>query len=306
MLFVNPISATTSLDLHQWHQVTGVGLTSLEIQLPDERYPAEEIRELTQIAGVTPIGFRAPKKMGLGTPSFSIDQWKYWLKTIHQVMGAKQTYLICHGATVPLGAFFEYLDARPTDFNALHDFKTQYVERMILQIQQLEKESFDMGIQLLVENLPMGGEIYFEPGQSTIYPALRTPRHLLQITDATTAKLCFDTANARITSNVLTYMHRSRSIFAGATEKEILSATKNWVDFYKQVKDHVALIRLSYAISWGDTPQTTHLPFPASAYGELLSFAEQVEEGLPITLATGTQPEGLKQMLQTLHELKRS
>ncbi|SEN04902.1 sugar phosphate isomerase/epimerase family protein [Lihuaxuella thermophila] len=306
MLFSNPISATLSLDLHRLHQVRDTGITRVELQLPEDHYTAEEIKEIIDLTGITPVAFRMPKRLGMGTPSFSVDEWKYWLETVDSVLLSDQRQVVCHGATVPLGAIFEYLDQRPTDFNALHDFKTQYVERVISQIQQLEGTLKELGIQLLIENSPMGSDSYFEPGQSAIYPALRTPRHLLQIIEATDAKLCLDTAHARITSNVLTYMHRSRSMFAGATEKEILSSTKSWIDFYTQVKPHVSLIRLSYAVSWGDTPETAHIPFPASAYGELLTFAEQVDNEVCITLAAGQTHEQLTQMLNTLRDLKRS
>lgn len=305
MLFSNPISATLSLDLHRLHQARDAGLKLVELQLPEDHYTAEELKEIIQLSRITPIAFRMPKRLGLGTPSFSLDEWKYWLETLDSVLLSDKRQVVCHGATIPLGAIFEYLDQRPTDFNALHDFKTQYVERTISQIQQLEGTLKELGIQLLIENSPMGGDYYFEPGQSAIYPALRTPRHLLQIIEATEAKLCFDTAHARITSNVLTYMHRSRSIFAGATEKEILSSTKSWIDFYTQVKPHVSLVRLSYAASWGDTPETAHIPFPSTAYAELLTFAEQVEDEVFISLA-GQTHEQLRQMLDTLRDLKRS
>ncbi|MBA4493167.1 TIM barrel protein [Paenactinomyces guangxiensis] len=306
MLFSNPVSITSPLDLHRLHQIADEGINRVELQLPEDRYTATELSEMLKLGKVTPIAFRMPNYLGLGTSSFSVDEWKYWFETIDPVLDTEHRHIICHGAAVPLGAIFEYLDARPADFNALHDFKTQYVERMISQIQQLGKLAKDRGIQLLIENTPVGGHAYFEPGQSTIYPALRTPRHLLQIVEATEAKICFDTAHARITSNVLTYMHRSRSMFAAATEKEILSSTKTWIDFYKEIKPHVALIRLSYAISWGDTPQTCHIPFPSSAYEELISFAEQADDQVPISIAAGRTKDELKQMLQTLHDLKRS
>jgi hypothetical protein len=152
----------------------------------------------------------------------------------------------------------------------------------------------------------MGEEAYFEPGRSLLYPALRTPRHLLSIAETTGAKICFDTANARITSNALTYMHRSRSLFAGATEQEILGATSTWINFYQQVKAQTGLICLSYAISWGDTSDANHIPFPDSAYSELIHFAEQVDEQIPIVLAAKNDKNGFKAMLDSLHQLKKS
>jgi sugar phosphate isomerase/epimerase len=305
MLFANPIAATLPLDYHRLKQAADNGVSLIEIQLPAEPYSAAELKEIIQMARVTPIAFRVPEKMVLGTSSFQLDEWSRLQESLADVFTTDTRFVILHGATVPLGVIFEYLDARPTDFNALKDFKTEYVERIIDQLNQLAPLAQKWGIQLLIENAPMGSESYFEPGRAMIYPALRTPRHLLQIAEATDAKLLFDTAHARITSNVLTYMHRSRSMFAGATETEIRSAASSWVDFYQQVKESVGLVRLSYAISWGDTPETSHIPFPETAFTELISFAETVDENVPVTLGTLHRREHLSNMLETLHGLKK-
>lgn len=302
MLFSNPLAISSELDLHQLRQLKQCQITTVELQLPEQRYTMAEIRELLQFAELTPLALRMPTPMGLGVSSLQTEEWKYWLDVASQILDKGKGYLIVHGATVPFGSIFEYFNARPTDFNALHDFKTAYIERMISQIRMIYTLLGSSSVQILVENAPMGGHHYFEPGRSLIHPALRTPHHLLQIVEATPAKLCFDTAHARITSNVLTYMHRSRSLFAGATEREVMSATKTWVDFYEQVKPHVAMVRLGSAISWGDTTDTCHIPFTPETYEELLDFAEKVDGKVPISLSGGDQ---LQQMVQTLHELKR-
>jgi hypothetical protein len=255
------------------------------------------------MADVEPIAFRMPASMGLGTASFRIEAWNGWLETLAEAGFGEGLFIICHGAPVPLGLIFEYLDARPTDFNALRDFKTEYVAAIADQLKRIRETADRLNFRLLIENAPMGSDQYFEPGQSLLYPALRTPRHLLQIAEEAGIGLLLDTAHARITSNALTYMHRSRSLFAGATEHEIMSAPSDWVEFCRQVKDQVELVRLSYAVSWGDTPETKHIPFPSSAYGELIRFAElTLEENVPVILGS---PE-LERMLQTLQELKKS
>jgi sugar phosphate isomerase/epimerase len=306
MLFSNPIAAAGTLDFHLLNQIAQSGVKKVEIQLPDERYTAEEVKEIIRLAGVEPVAFRMPNRLGLGTASFDLSEWTYWLETVAASFPGSGLSIICHGAPVPLGVIFEYLDARPTDFNALQDFKEAYVGTIIQQLKEIKVVADKLKLRLLIENAPMGSDRYFEPGQSMLYPALRTPRHLLQIVEEAEVGLLLDTAHARISSNVLTYMHRSRSLFAGATEKEIMSAPADWVEFCKQVKGKTGLIRLSYAVSWGDTPETKHIPFPSAAYSELIRFAEQLEDGnTPVILVAGNS-EGLKHMLRSLHDLKKS
>ncbi|GGE14736.1 hypothetical protein GCM10011571_15280 [Marinithermofilum abyssi] len=305
MLFSNPLAVSTSAELHELHQVADQGMKHVEVQLPSSRYTQDELQDLFQATHTSPIAFRAPKTMGLGSSDFILEEWEYWLKTVAPLFSEDSLrYVVCHGTAVTLGEVFEYLDARPQDFNGLHDYKTRYVEKIIEQLEQLHSTALKYNIQLCIENAPMGGDHYFEPGKGLIYPALRTPRHLQRIAEATEVQICLDTANARITSNVLSYMHRSRSLFAGATEKEILNTTRDWIEFYQQVQKNTVLVRLSYAVSWGDTPQTTHTPFPEEAYPELLEFAEQVDDEIPILLATGKEQD-LQDALKPLRQLKK-
>ncbi|MFC4076722.1 TIM barrel protein [Salinithrix halophila] len=306
MLFSNPLAAQSEAAIPPLHQLADQGFTQAEVVLPSSRRDRENLKDLLQVTGIRPIAFRAPAHLGLGTAApLNKEEWTGWMEAIAPLFRGKHRYLICHGATVTLGEVFEYLDARPRDFNALHDYKTQYVEQMIEQLGQLEEAAQPFGIHLLVENAPMGGPEYFEPGKNWIHPALRTPRHLLRITEATGVKLCFDTAHARITSNVFTYMHRSRSLFAASTEKEILNATRSWIQFYEQVKERTAIVRLSYSVSWGDTPDTCHIPFPEAAYAELLDFAEQIPSKTPIVLPSGAREETLPALKSALHRLKK-
>lgn len=304
MLLSNSLAISTDLDLYRLRRGLQFGINQMVLQLPNELCTPQEFQDLLQIAQAKPIAYRAPQKLTLGSNEFSLSAWLEWF----QIIGATTSSpipLIVHGAKVALGTIFEYLDARPTDFYALQDFKTEYVQRITSQLLQLKEHADQHHIELLLENAPMGSEAYFEPGHSELYPALRTPNHLLQIVETTGIKLCFDTAHARITSHLFTYMHRSRSMFAGATEKEILHAPHNWIDFYEKIKNNVSLIRLSYAVSWGDTKETTHISFPTSAYGELLTFAEKVNPETPISIAV-TQPEPhLRNMMDALHALKR-
>lgn len=303
MLFSNPVAATSAPDLHHLHTIGKLGIHRVELNLTSDRFTTEELADLFQTSNTEPIAFRVPPYMGLGTRSFDLEDWRYWLETVAPLFPDGPKWVIGFGATVALGEIFEFLDERPYDFNALHDYKTQYVETMIHQLRRIEEVAKPLEIQLLIENAPMGGPLYFEPGRARIHPSLRTPHHLLQITQATDVKLCLDTAYARIASNVLTYMHRSRSLFAGATEKEILNAPRTWREFHSQIRDVVALVRLSYAVSWGDTPQTAHIPFPEDAHSELLDFAEEVDAATPITLAGKTSQ--LSTFLGELRQLKK-
>ncbi|MBN2908526.1 TIM barrel protein [Polycladomyces sp. WAk] len=305
MLFSNPVAVTSAPDLHQMHTIGKMGIRRVELQLSPARYTTEELADLFRTSGTEPMAFRVSPDMGLGTPSFELENWRYWLETVAPLFLEQPKWVIGFGATVTLGEIFEFLDERPHDFNALHDFKTQYVETVIKQLRQIEEIAKPLGIHLLIENAPMGGPLYFEPGQARIHPALRTPRHLLQITQATDVKLCLDTAHARIASNVLSYMHRSRSLFAGATEKEIMNAPRSWREFYRQTQEHIAMVRLSYAVSWGDTPHTAHIPFPEEAHPELLDFAEEVDTATPISLTAGETSEQLPVFLDTLRQLKK-
>ena len=302
MLFNHPIAVKCSCDYSCFHQTKAHDIRLVEIQLPEKPFNSEEFRDMTKTSRIQPIAFRMPLSMGLGTDEFNLTDWEKWLQLLDQCAGEEHRRLICFGAMIPLGIIFEYLDRHPTDFSALQDFKNQYVKKIVFQLEEIQNLCQPLGFELYLENAPMGGEHYFEPGRADLYPALRTPRHLTEIAEKTGIHLCFDTANACITSNVLTYMHRSRSLFAGATEQEITHATNNWVDFYKQIKNHVGLVRLSYAFSWGDTKTTHHIPFPPNAYKELIQFAELIHEQTPIILPY----EHLEEMVQTLHQLKKS
>ncbi|MBS7530119.1 hypothetical protein IC619_006360 [Hazenella sp. IB182353] len=305
MLFSNPIASYVKLDFHHFHYASELDLNQVIIQLPDEKYSSDELVQLINSSAIRPIGYRMPLSMALGSKPTEAE-WKKWFACISPTFNDNHRFIILHGQQVALGSIFEYLDDHASDFNALHDFKTHYVENMITQLSQLQQLAKQYELTLLIENAAIGGMTYFEPGQAFIHPALRTPRHLIQIAEATGVKICFDTAHARITSHVLTYMHRSRSMFAGATEKEILNSTKNWIDFYHQIEDHIGLIQLSYAVSFGDTPTTTHIPFPQERYSEIIDFAECVNPTIPIALHSGTHPQNLKQQLDMIHFLKKS
>ncbi|PTX64877.1 hypothetical protein C8P63_10196 [Melghirimyces profundicolus] len=299
MLFSNPTAAQTEAELHQLHQVADQGFKRTVIQLPSSRYNREELLNLFRITDTKPIAFRAPRELTLGkAKNFNEEAWSYWFHTVASLYPDDAGHFICHGSAVTLGELFEFLDQRPRNFNALHDYKTQYVETVIDQLKRLEAIARPLGIRLLLENAPMGAPAYFEPGKGRICPALRTPRHLLRVTEATETRICFDAAHARITSNVFTYMHRSRSLFAAATEKEILNATRDWPQFYQQIKEQTAMVRLSYAVSWGDTPQSLHIPFPETAYPELLEFAETLNPRIPVVLPSTTE-KNLREMMKT-------
>ncbi|MRG28160.1 TIM barrel protein [Laceyella tengchongensis] len=304
MLFTNPIAAYCPIHFHALRQTADAGCPQIELQLPNDPYSATELSELLQLSKLTPVAFRAPVSLGLGTSPFPLEEWKHWLALIAQ-LNLERPRLVCHAAPVPLGAIFEYMDDHPTDFNSLQEMKSELVKRIAAQLNQLHELGKAANIELFIENAPMGGDTYFEPGHSMLYPVLRTPRHLLQLTGQAPVQICFDTSHARITSNALTYMHRSRSLFAGATEQEILHAPNHWLRFHELCKERIGLVRLGYALSWGDTPSTRHIPFPESAYDELIDFAEQVDPSLPIVLAVGGK-EALQQSLATLHELKRT
>ncbi|MDQ0416267.1 hypothetical protein J2Z48_000431 [Croceifilum oryzae] len=303
MLLSNSLAINTELDLSGLRRSIQFGFEQMMLQLPNEICTTQEFQSLLQLARIKPIAYRAPKSLTLGDTEFSLSEWLEWFHIIHATTSSP-TFLIVHGTKVALGTIFEYLDARPTDFYALQDYKTEYVQRIIDQLTELKKHADQHQIELLLENAPMGDEGYFEPGHSELYPALRTPNHLLKIVEKTGVKLCFDTANARITSHLLTYMHRSRSMFAGATEKEILYASPNWLEFYEKIQPHVAFIQLSYAMSWGDTRETTHISFPTSSYGELLTFAETVNPETPISIAIPQSEPHLRNMMDALHALK--
>ncbi|QCV55073.1 hypothetical protein [Thermoactinomyces vulgaris] len=302
MLFNHPIAVSCSCDYSCFHHAKAHDVQYIEVQLPEKPFDPGQFRDMINTGRLRPVAFRMPPSAGLGTGAFNPEDWEKWLHLLHQSTDEKGRRLICSGRKVPLGIIFEYLDRHPTDFSALQDFKDQYVKTIASQLEEIQKLCRPLGFELYLENAPMGGEHYFEPGRADLYPALRTPRHLLEIAENTGVRLCFDTANACITSNVLTYMHRSRSLFAGATEQEITHRTNNWVDFYQQIQKHVGLVRLSYAHSWGDTKTTHHIPFPPSAYGELIQFAELIREQTPVILPG----EHLEEMIQTLHQLKKS
>ncbi|MGX9708670.1 hypothetical protein [Laceyella tengchongensis] len=304
MLFTNPIAAYCPIHFHALRQTSDAGCPQIELQLPNDPYSATELSELLQLSKLTPVAFRAPVSLGLGTSPFPLEEWKHWLALIAQ-LNLERPRLVCHAAPVPLGAIFEYMDDHPTVFHSLQEMKSELVKRIAAQLNLLHELGKAANIELFIENAPMGGDAYFEPGHSMLYPVLRTPRHLLQLTEQAPVQICFDTAHARITSNALTYMHRSRSLFAGATEQEILHAPNHWLRFHELCKERIGLVRLGYALSWGDTPSTRHIPFPESAYDELIDFAEQVDPSLPIVLAVGGK-EALQQSLATLHELKRT
>ncbi|SDW13900.1 hypothetical protein SAMN05444487_101371 [Marininema mesophilum] len=255
-----------------------------EIPLPNTTSVWSTLHDHVQKTEIQPIAFRAPDRFGLGANFPKKEEWIHLFETIAPLFGGRYRFLICHGTTVTLDEVFAYLDARPRDFNALHDYKTNYVEQVIEQLQYLTILAKPYGIHMTIENAPMGGTTYFEPDKGYIHPALRTPRHLLRIVEATEVKLCFDTSYARITSNALSYMRRSRSLFAAATEKEILNAASDWNQFYSQVKSATSLIRLSSSLSWGDTPDTCHIPFTSSTEPELLKFSELVSPKTPIIL----------------------
>ncbi|MCF6092794.1 sugar phosphate isomerase/epimerase [Microaerobacter geothermalis] len=309
MLFNKPIATLVLPDIHEMKLAKESGLSSIVFQLDHGDYMADELKELIQFVHMNVDALRIPQDLALGLDDLNLKGLVQIIQLAGEICTSKPGMVILHSHTVTLGEIFEYLEKHARDFQALQDFKDHWVNKIISQIRSLIPIAQKNQVILALENAPMGGMEYFESGHGYIHPALRTPRHLKSIVKETGIKLCFDTANARITTNALTYMKRSRSLFAGATENEILSSPSNWLDFYKEIKEDVAMILLSDSISWGDTATTSHIPFREDHFPELLSFAEMLEGNIPIALSlneTGKPGEQLQKMMQILHQLKPS
>jgi len=292
------IGAFSQADLHQLRNLKNLGFNKVEIQIPDGEFTNQDLIELINYSQLTPIAFRLPKSLALGKNDFNLNNYKKIFQLCENT--CKEKFLILHAATTTLGEIFEYLDAHKTEFYALKAYKNERVNRIISQIKELLPLAKKANITLLLENAPMGGREYFEPGHACFHPIFRIPENLLKVVEQTGIKLCFDTANARITSNALSYMRRSRSQFAAATEEEIINSPMNWIEFFNEIKEHVALVHLSDSISWGDTDFTTNLPFREETYPELLLFADKLPAKIPVILLNTSET-----MLKTLHQLKK-
>jgi hypothetical protein len=306
MLFKNLVGAIVTPDLLKFRTVRNEGLRHVVIQMDNNQYSTEELNELLDFGNCSAIAVRIHKSMSLGkkkdlTPLHN-------LITLTAKLIPQNPKVILTSDTLALGEIFEYLDQHPSEFRALQTLKSEWVYQIIEQIKEIQKTSDPLGVEILIENAPIGGKEYFEPGHSLIHPALRTHRNLLSIVQATGIKIAFNTAHARTTTNILSYFHRSRSLFAAATEDEILSAPSDWVEFYQEIREHVELVLLSDCISWADTDETNYLPFREETFPELLSFADEVDEKVPIILFTGHKNgnnQELTRMKEILHQLKR-
>src|SRR4051794_12366069 len=99
MLFSNPVAATSPPDLHQLHTIGKLGIRRVELQLSSTRYSSEELADLFRTSGTEPIAFRVPPHMGLGTPSFDLEHWRYWLETVAPLFPEQPKWVIGFGAT---------------------------------------------------------------------------------------------------------------------------------------------------------------------------------------------------------------
>lgn len=311
MLFKGRLGVLSSFDYHALRKIYDKGIKQVTLELVHVDYTADELRDMMKMTQVRPIAVRLPQVFHLGHRAVDMDSLTQLLDTLGSAFEDSRPFIILETKAVALGEIFEYFETKPGDFKALYDFKEVWVENIIHTCTQIKAVADQHHLPLLIENVPMGGPHYFEPGQAKIYPALRTPRHLLKIAEQTGIGLCFHTGNARISTNVLHYMKRSRSVFAAATEEEILTAPVDWLEFYEQIRDHVQLIHLCDSLSWGDTAGSNNIPFRSDHIPELLKFAEQLEEPIPpIVLHLRESDEDqqpslyLEQMLQTLTELK--
>ncbi|GGK18668.1 hypothetical protein GCM10010965_09600 [Caldalkalibacillus thermarum] len=311
MLFKEQLGALSPFDYHALRKIREKGIHWVTLELKHMDYTTDELQDMLKITQVTPVAVRLPQMFHLGLQAVDLENLFRLLDTLAQAFQDPRPFIVLETKAVALGEIFEYFETKPGDFKALYDFKEVWVENIIQTCALIKPVADKHNLQLLIENVPMGGPCYFEPGQAKIYPALRTPRHLKQIAEKTGIGLCFHTGHARISTNVLQYMKRSRSVFAAATEEEILTAPADWLEFYEEIRDHVQLIHLCDSLSWGDTPGSNNIPFRSDHIQELLKFAERLGDDLPPIVLHLRENEDdplqgtyLEQMLQILKELK--
>jgi hypothetical protein len=312
MLFRNKLGALAPLDFHHLRKVKQEGLEFVTLELTHTDYTPQEISELLQLQQLEVIAVRLPETFQLGYQEVDTTAFSQLLDLVSSAFPQQEINLILVGKAVALGEIFDYFETKPGDFKALQDFKELWKQSMIDSIRKIKDLAEAKGISLLLENAPIGGLHYFEPGHERIYPILRTPHFLLEVVKEAGIGICFHTGNARVVCNVLQYMKRSRSIFAAATEDEILRSPVDWLDFYTQISPYTKLIHLTDSLSWGDTQATNNIPFRSEHIHELLKFSDMMqEEQTPIVLHVKHEQWGkpednyINQMLKVLRELKK-
>lgn len=311
MLFKNKLGALALLDFHALHHIHETGIQNVTLELTRQDDSAKEIKDMLGMNQLIPVAIRLPEAFKLGHEKIDLLVLGQLFDRLTAAFPNQKLSIILETPTVALGDIFDYFETKPGDFKALHDFKEVSVKHIIELCHDIKKLADPRGLNLLIENAPMGGQQFFEPGQERIYPVLRTPRHLIRIVEETGIHLCFHTGNARISSNALQYMKRSRSLFAAATEEEILSSPSDWIEFFKEIFPYVKLIHLSDSLSWGDTAHSNNIPFRQEHTHELLKFADILTDSLvPVILhlrqvnLESNDQSYLRQMIKALKGLK--
>lgn len=309
MLFKHKLGAYAPAEYQPLQQLEKLEIRKTTLSLLHTQYSAEELSELCHIHQVQPVAIELPESLFLSLDHFHLEAHKEILEQLSLAFPEFKPFIILKIKPVSVAEIFDYLEANPGDFKALLDYKELWMEKLVDQIVQLKEIAAVHKLQLLLENTPMGADFYFEPGQERIYPLLRTPQQLKEICAKTGIGVCFHTGNARVTTNVFRYMRRSRSIFAAATEEEIIQSPQDWLEYYDQLEQHVQLIHLCDSISWGDTPHSNNIAFRAERVHELLDLAERLEnKSSPVILHVPAieqdQQVVLKDMLQQLKALK--
>lgn len=311
MLFNNRVGALSPLDFHVLRQIHETGIQHVTLELARTDDSAKEIEDMLNMNKLIPIAVRLPAVFKLGYQKIDLVALGNLFDRLAIACRDQRLSIILETTTVALGDIFDYFETKPGDFKALHDFKEVSVKHIIELCHEIKKLAEIRGLNVLIENAPMGGKHYFELGQERIYPVLRTPRHLIKIATETGINLCFHTGNARISSNVLQYMKRSRSLFAAATEEEVLSSPSDWLEFFKEISPYVKQIHLSDSLSWGDTAHSNNIPFRQDHVHELLRFADLLKDPMiPVILhlrqenIEKTDETYFKQMIRTLKGLK--
>jgi hypothetical protein len=311
MLFKNKVGALTPLDFHALRHLNEMGMQHVTLELTRSDDSAKEIEDMLSINKLVPIAVRLPAIFKLGYQKIDLAALGQLFDRLTAACPGQKLSIILETTTVALGDIFDYFETKPGDFKALHDFKEVSVSHIIELCHDIKKLAEPRGLNVLIENAPMGGKHFFELGQERIYPVLRTPRHLIKIAKETGISICFHTGNARISSNVLQYMKRSRSLFAAATEEEVLSSPPDWLEFFKEISPYVKQIHLSDSLSWGDTSHSNNIPFRQEHVHELLRFADLLKDPM-IPVILHLRQEGIEkidesyfnQMIRTLKGLK--
>lgn len=287
MLVSNELAVLFPYFAEEASLVRNQGIRKAEIRLDYIGYSGEELRDHLAQLPVEVIGLRVPDTEGLGARKLDLEGLKRLIREVGEALSphpAENRRMVIGTQPVAITDIFAYMDHHPNDFTALVEYKEEWLERAIEQASALKREADQAGLQLLLENAPICGMYFFEPGEGKIYPALRTPDDLLKTVEETGVGLCFHSGYARMASNLFTYMKRSRSLFAGATEAEVFAAPVNWILFYERVASHVRLVHLSDCIGLGDTLQTRHAPFRKRYWDELESFVSLLPHSIPIVL----------------------